>query len=576
VVAPVHHLTRRAAPPRRVVDWKTQLRYATPMRVRKTQGDLTVHTIVGTRVALFGMDLPKTAITDLMGFAIRRTDHDGGSFYLQNALLFKANDRGPKSNHSSLQNPFQEFLWGDYTLLPERSYTYRVTARYGEPGKLRSGVSVELEITTESEDDDLHAVFFNRGVAGSQRYATLFDNKKPDDVGAKAFDWLSRGLEEGLLDFIRQATGPTMGLRAAVYEFTHPPLVHEFTAAVARGADVQIVYDCVKNTKNYPASENTATIAAEQLTDRATKRTLTRIAHNKFIVLLEGGQPTEVWTGSTNFTKGALFGQSNVGHIIRDATVAKRYLDYWNVLQGDPPRNAARAWDDQNTPTPAAEPPAAAMTSLFSPRKGLSALDWYATQMDGARESVFLTAAFGVSKQLSAIFAKQKPYLRYLLLDKPDQVTTVNRNSGNRAVAGGYLGQGEWGQWLRESLTDLNNHVRYVHTKYMLIDPLGDDPIVITGSANFSESSTLYNDENMLVIRGNTRVADIYLGEFMRLFTHFRFRGKTKAPRTAPIPSADSPGPPAGTKLYLRDTDYWARRFYFKNTPREAERRLFR
>jgi hypothetical protein len=28
----------------------------------------------------------------------------------------------------------------------------------------------------------------------------------------------------------------------------------------------------------------------------------------------------------------------------------------------------------------------------------------------------------------------------------------------------------------------------------------------------------------MLIIRGDTRVADIYLGEFMRLFNHFYFR----------------------------------------------------
>jgi phosphatidylserine/phosphatidylglycerophosphate/cardiolipin synthase-like enzyme len=235
-----------------------------------------------------------------------------------------------------------------------------------------------------------------------------------------------------------------------------------------------------------------------------------------------------------------------------------------------------RAWDDQNTPTPAGEPPAGAMVSLFSPRKGLSALEWYASQMDGAGESVFLTAAFGVSKQLGAIFARKKPYLRYLLLDKPGQVTTINRNAGNRAMAGGYLGRDGWRPFLEESLTDLNAHVRYVHTKYMLIDPLGDDPIVITGSANFSEASTVYNDENMLVIRGNRRVADIYLGEFMRLFTHFRFRGKTETSEDEPIPNADAPGPPAGKKLYLRDTDFWARRFYVKNSPREAERRLFR
>jgi phosphatidylserine/phosphatidylglycerophosphate/cardiolipin synthase-like enzyme len=71
---------------------------------------------------------------------------------------------------------------------------------------------------------------------------------------------------------------------------------------------------------------------------------------------------------------------------------------------------------------------------------------------------------------------------------------------------------------------DANKHVRYIHTKYMLIDPLSDDPIVITGSANFLKASTTGNDENMLIIRGDTAVADIYLTEFMRLFTHSEFR----------------------------------------------------
>jgi phosphatidylserine/phosphatidylglycerophosphate/cardiolipin synthase-like enzyme len=58
----------------------------------------------------------------------------------------------------------------------------------------------------------------------------------------------------------------------------------------------------------------------------------------------------------------------------------------------------------------------------------------------------------------------------------------------------------------------------------MLIDPLSENPITVSGSANFSHASTDKNNENMLVIRGNTRVADIYLGEFMRLHSHYAFR----------------------------------------------------
>jgi phosphatidylserine/phosphatidylglycerophosphate/cardiolipin synthase-like enzyme len=66
--------------------------------------------------------------------------------------------------------------------------------------------------------------------------------------------------------------------------------------------------------------------------------------------------------------------------------------------------------------------------------------------------------------------------------------------------------------------------VFFVHTKFLLIDPLSDDPLVCSGSANFSPDSLLQNDENMLLIRGDTRVADIYMTEFDRVFRHFYFR----------------------------------------------------
>ena len=63
----------------------------------------------------------------------------------------------------------------------------------------------------------------------------------------------------------------------------------------------------------------------------------------------------------------------------------------------------------------------------------------------------------------------------------------------------------------------------------MLVDSLSDDPIVITGSASFIDPSVGTNHENMLVIRGDTRVADIYLGEFMRQFSSYAFRDAAHA-----------------------------------------------
>lgn len=55
-------------------------------------------------------------------------------------------------------------------------------------------------------------------------------------------------------------------------------------------------------------------------------------------------------------------------------------------------------------------------------------------------------------------------------------------------------------------------------------DRRSGNQIVAAGSGNFSAASTDTNDENMLVIRGNPAVADVYLGEFMRLFSHYAFR----------------------------------------------------
>jgi phosphatidylserine/phosphatidylglycerophosphate/cardiolipin synthase-like enzyme len=97
------------------------------------------------------------------------------------------------------------------------------------------------------------------------------------------------------------------------------------------------------------------------------------------------------------------------------------------------------------------------------------------------------------------------------------------------------------------ALLDLNKHVTYIHSKFLLMDPLGSDPIVVTGSANFSNASTNGNDENMLIIRGDRRVADIYFTEFQRLFNHYYFRAvHDKATKLAP----DSPN----NSLFLRET----------------------
>ena len=107
-------------------------------------------------------------------------------------------------------------------------------------------------------------------------------------------------------------------------------------------------------------------------------------------------------------------------------------------------------------------------------------------------------------------------------------------------------------------------HVFFVHAKVLLIDPLSDDPLVCSGSANFSNNSLTANDENMLLTRGSTRVADIYMTELDRIFRHFRARDIINA-------TADQ----QKNVLLLDTTDGWIEPNFKDGTFKNNRRLLF-
>jgi phosphatidylserine/phosphatidylglycerophosphate/cardiolipin synthase-like enzyme len=601
------------------------------MRAREpkngTKNNLSVRAIAGTEVVLLGLDATPQAAKGLLGFEIKRTEGKTEK-WLAGGKTFRGAAGGGRADSRSA--PIQAFLWGDYEARPGKTYTYTVTPRYGRPGELHDGKPVSVTVTTEGPDDGEHGVFFNRGVAGSQAYSRLFGKYRrfylidklgrqqwkafirPDALpDRKAWEWLSRGLEEALFKFIRQANGPRYGLRAAVYEFDYLPAIMEFAAALEAGADVQIIHHAKKKgPEEEPDEVLKATRAAllrvgikeRENTKRwqttFTERTDTTISHNKFIVLLEDGQPKAVWTGSTNFTAGGIFGQSNVGHVIRDPAVAARYLAYWEKLKTDPPRKKASAdpaemglqdWNAHTQPDLTGPPSPNSVTPIFSPRPTTAMLQWYADRMAAAKSSVHFTAAFGVSQQMAQKLLAGGAG-RYVMLESvPSQASSDKRKEAARKAGRpvpldyyDFKNQAcnriAWGELMRsralpglgdtlleESLAGLNINVDYLHTKYLLVDPLTDDPLVVTGSANFSDNSTTMNDENMLVIQGDTRVADLFLTEFMRLFNHFQNRNRFNR-------LSDEE---AAAALYLAEDDSWAAPYYDTKTPECHERQLF-
>jgi hypothetical protein len=73
----------------------------------------------------------------------------------------------------------------------------------------------------------------------------------------------------------------------------------------------------------------------------------------------------------------------------------------------------------------------------------------------------------------------------------------------------------------------------------------------------------------MLVVRNNTRIADIYLGEFMRLYTHHAFRETVKR-YLAQHGEAGMWQP-----NYLKESDQWQTDYFDPATERYMRRLYF-
>lgn len=545
------------------------------MRVRVKESGLTVQAVAGTYVVLLGLDYPEKSCKGLLGFGIHRTDHtENEAYWMEGQKTFAATDPGrpPGTKYPTNQQPIQGFTWSDFSAKPGHDYTYRVVALKGTPQNLVAAASVSVRVQTESPQAGDHDIYFNRGVAASQEYTRRFGDKRPDAIGDSAYKWLSRGLFEAMKGFIDSAKKGD-GLRVAAYEFGYAPVLEALKEAHERGVDVKIVYD---RRKDVPGDGNDKTIDAVGIRDLCTPRKTnpSAISHNKVIVHLRKGKAVKVLTGGTNFSEGGIFGHSNAMHIVEDPKVADMYLQYWKLLAGDPDSKSLRPQLTANYPLPDVKP-APGTVAIFSPRSDVDALDWYVARAAEAKQGLFATFAFGMNEKFQDVYANSKAPMRYALMEKAvgpgardkegelAKIKALRALPENRFAIGAEIRGSRFENWLVEKLSGLNRNVKFIHTKYMLIDPLGANPLVIAGSANFSVASSTGNDENMLIISGNKRVADIYLGEFMRLYNHYAFREWAAA---QPAQSRAKP-------LHLRTDDWW--RDYFGDTERSHQRQYF-
>jgi len=103
-----------------------------------------------------------------------------------------------------------------------------------------------------------------------------------------------------------------------------------------------------------------------------------------------------------------------------------------------------------------------------------------------------------------------------------------------------------------------------VHSKLIVIDPF-TNPIVVTGSHNFSGSASTNNDENFIIVRDNQELAKHYAAHILSVYQHYRWlafvnglQGKGKSP-DGYLKENDLWQDPQLKGLGKRELDFWVR-----------------
>jgi phosphatidylserine/phosphatidylglycerophosphate/cardiolipin synthase-like enzyme len=507
------------------------------MRVlaRNDQDDFRIKAYAGTNGVLLAIDLAEHRRKGLLGFAIEKQQGNKPWLFLFNSLTFPGKAHTFPQFHATPSDiaPLQKFRWADYAVNPGVTIHYRIHLAYGTADAPQLGEFLEVTLTTDNGLPAGQNVIFNRAVAASQAFqrkfadldALLSANKKlPIEAWPDApRQWLENGLLARLLGFIERAEDGQWALDIAIYEYQLKVIVDAVNAAFERGVKVRVLYHAQPDEDTTALNEaSLEKIPAANKRGRVTHN----IFHNKFMVLsrLDGAgqhQPEAVLCGSTNFTANGVYRQANVVHVLDDARVSASYLQTFEQVWATPADvGATREWLTENNPMQ----PDQALFAGFSPRSGQGDLREFVDIIESAKKDLLFVTAFTLPEEiLNALLGQpHDDILRYGLQNTVSSITGFHADRTAQFAATALLNTGLEG-WLKENMKGQKGNL-LVHTKAIVVDFTTDTPTIISGSHNLSAAASNGNDENYLIIRGDTDLADRYGLELLRFYEHYRFR----------------------------------------------------
>ncbi len=547
----------------------------------------------GDHTCLVWLPSDRKAISNCRGFAIKKIRNGKPAEYLHGFVGFSDQDKLDPNNPWKF--PVQRYMWWDYLVDLGDVVQYSIVPVVG-PDKdhlaldedLASPLTEKMTITGQSTEHI--SSYFNKGIVAAQWVSRALDAEPKGasiknliiKLGDPLRNSLSGLLRPQILSLLADAKKAGGKIYAALYELNDPELID---ALVEFGQDCNLI---LANGAFKPPNndENKAVRAQLKSKIRVYDRIVSsgHFAHNKVVVICDSdGKPLSVLTGSTNWTSSGLCTQANNGLIIDDPVVAQDYLDAWNRIHAAgnafPPNLIAA-----NSTAKTFQVDGCSVTPWHVPTSHAQDLDYARKLINAAKEGILFlffnpgtfqpddtpekwtllqnvlnrhheenNAYYNPNLYIKGVVNQDIPYLT---TDKAPQkqkvkkppVDSMDPTAAAHPVALYSNGIEPPDRLSHDVLIPANIKQKFsvweqellragivnIHSKVIVLDPFGQNPVVMTGSHNLGFKASSKNDDNLIIIEGNGPLAAAYAVNIIAIFQSYRWNSYVEAHRQDP------------------------------------------
>jgi phosphatidylserine/phosphatidylglycerophosphate/cardiolipin synthase-like enzyme len=507
-------------------------------------------------------------IPGCLGFSLHREIENKAPKALPAWVGFDKGAKGQKPRDTDVW-PIQSFQWKDVYAPRQGRFRYHIYAVRGTPAAPQRDAAPIIVTPFADLDEQIGMVrvVFNRGLLSTQALNRGSNApakkvaKLRKDIGTpgNAIRWrLGKELLPTMRDLLQRARSDGGTCYSALYELTDEEMIADLEAT----AGTDLVLSNANSSKMVSGKSKTVYDGTNDdtrkrlhkdddlhVTDRLLKGN--SIGHNKFIVYADSQRQLQsVLTGSANWTPTGVCGQTNNALLIDDQDLASHYHAYWTHLRNEQAElqgQTLRSWARANPKEISLGHGAGTLKVWFSPNTKAKTKNAKVTPADmqevydivaGAKKAIlFLVFNPGtpsiidkIKEVAKAKSKKKKPiYVRGAISDPKTATAGAVRvfsraaNAPSDTVITGASGvPDDFGYWEKELLK--LGHAA-IHDKILVVDPFSaKDCVVVTGSHNLGFKASYANDENMVIIRGNARIAEAFAAHVLDVVNHYKWR----------------------------------------------------